>query len=244
MNFFSHIFFTSYCFENDKILKETCILPDKDENDYGYSSHFFNPVTYKCYLNSEDSAKNRFIWHISNYLIKNNKESLGRAIHFLEDICTPVHTQYEDPVDAALKLNLHINFEKQLDEYLESHIEFKQYIMFNTISELLKYCPCKSAELYQQYVNETKLDNILKNVSELTISALYSLKNILESKKIIAKQFSLKNIKINVLFEKNNMLPSCLDSNFCLRYNGFDNILAFSRSNRFHNFQFTDFLLC
>jgi len=32
MNFFSHIFFTSYCFENDKILKETCILPDKDEN--------------------------------------------------------------------------------------------------------------------------------------------------------------------------------------------------------------------
>ena len=67
--------------------------------------------------------------------------------------------------------------------------------MFNTISELLKYCPCKSAELYQQYVNETKLDNILKNVSELTISALYSLKNILESKKIIAKQFSLKKYK-------------------------------------------------
>lgn len=244
MNFFSHIFFTSHCFDDDKILKETCILPDQDENDYGYSSHFFNPVTYKCYLNSEDSAKNRFIWHISNYLIKNNKESLGRAIHFLEDICTPVHTQYEDPVDAALKLNLHTNFEKQLDKYLESHIEFKQYIMFNTISELLKYCPCKSAELYQQYVNETKLDNILKNVSELTISALYSLKNILESKKIIAKQFSFKNIKINVLFEKNNMLPSCLDSNFCFRYNGFDNILAFSRSNRFHNFQFTDFLLC
>ena len=179
MNFFSHIFFTSHCFDDDKILKETCILPDKDENDYGYSSHFFNPVTYKCYLNSEDSARNRFIWHLSNYLIKNNKESLGRAIHFLEDICTPVHTQYEDPVDAALKLNLHINFEKQLDKYLESHIEFKQYIMFNTISELLK--------------------------------------NILESKKIIAKQFSLKNIKINVLFEKNNMLPSCLDSNFCLR---------------------------
>ena len=222
MNFFSHIFFTSYCFENDETLKEICILPDKDENDYGYSSHFFNPVTYKCYLNSEDSAKNRFIWHLSNYLISKDKESLGRAIHFLEDICTPVHTQYEDPVDAALKLNLHINFEKQLDKYLESNIEFKQYIMFNTISELLKYCPCKSAELYQQYVSETKLDNILKNVSELTISALYS----------------LKNIKINVLFEKNNMIPSCLDSNFCLRYNGVDNVLVFNRVNRLLNFNF------
>lgn len=238
MNFFSHIFFTSYCFENDKILKETCILPDKDENDYGYSSHFFNPVTYKCYLNSEDSARNRFIWHLSNYLISKEKESLGRAIHFLEDICTPVHTQYEDPLDAAIKLNIHIDFEKQLDEYLKNNNRFNHILEFNSISELLLYCSCKSSELYHQYVKKIKVDDIFKCVNDLTISTLFCLKKILESKKIIAKQFVSKNIKINVLFEKNNMIPSCLDSNFCLRYNGVDNVLVFNRVNRLLNFNF------
>lgn len=236
MNGYSHKFFTTLCFGQNMELIDSCVLPDEDEAQNGFSCHFYNPVTAKCYLGTEDSAKNRFLWHLSNYLITNKKESLGRAIHFLEDICTPVHTQYEDAVDAAIRLKLHVNFEKQLDDYLENNDASNQLLKFNSIFELLEYCPCNSSELYYLFRDQDAADIVFPTVCALAKSALSSLKSLLDSQSIIAKSFSVNGEKINVLFEKGQILPSCLSPNFCLRYNGCDNVTVFYRSNKLANF--------
>ena len=78
MNCFSHKFFTALCFDQDFELADACVLPDEDENQNGYSCHFYNPVTGKCYLGTEDSAKNRFLWHLCNYLMTKKKEELNK----------------------------------------------------------------------------------------------------------------------------------------------------------------------
>lgn len=276
MNTYSHKFFTSLCFGNDINLMDSCILPDEDEAQSGYSCHFYNPVTRKCYLGTEDSAKNRFIWHLSNYLITKEQESLGRAIHYLEDICTPVHTQYEDPVDAAIRLNLHINFEKRLDEYLENqsqiysklnatplsevleyykdpvdnaiklnlHInsekrsQFYSKLNVTSLSEVLEYCPCKASELYYQCRYSGITTKVFDDVCELVVSSLLILKSCIYLNKIVSKTFTIKKEKINILFERGKILPSCLNTNFCLRYNGIDNVSVYHRESRMLNFNF------
>ena len=86
MNYFAHKFFTSLCFENDLEIIDSCILPDEDERKNDYSCHFYNPVTKKCFRGTEDSAKNRFIWHLSNYLIENKNESFERLSLVIECI--------------------------------------------------------------------------------------------------------------------------------------------------------------
>lgn len=238
MNTYSHKFFTSLCFDNDINLMDSCILPDEDEAQSGYSCHFYNPVTRKCYLGTEDSAKNRFIWHLSNYLITKEQESLGRAIHYLEDICTPVHTQYEDPVDAAIRLNLHINFEKRLDEYLENHSQFYSKLNVTSLSEVLEYCPCKASELYYQYRDSGITTKVFDDVCELVVSSLLLLKSCIDLNKIVSKTFTIRKEKINILFEGGKILPSCLNTNFCLRYNGIDNVSVYHRESRMLNFNF------
>lgn len=236
MNCYSHKFFTTLCFDQNIDLIDSCILPDEDEAQNGFSCHFYNPVTTKCYRGTEDSAKNRFIWHLSNYLITHQNESLGRAIHYLEDICTPVHTQYEDSFDAAIRLSLHAKFEKELDEFLENCNESAQLCNFNSISELLKYCSCNSAQLYYSYRDYGEKNKVFPGVYSLAKSALCSLKSLLKSRNIFAKSFGIKGEKVNALFEHGQILPSCLNTNFCLRYNGYDNVTVFYRSNKMHNF--------
>lgn len=238
MNTYSHKFFTSMCFDHDMDLIGPCILPDEDEAGSGFSCHFYNPVTRKCYLGTEDSAKNRFIWHLSHYLRTFKKEYLGRAIHYLEDMCTPVHTQYEDAIDAAIRLNLHVNFEKKLDEYIKEHDNFHTIIEFNSIYEVLKYCPCKAAELYYKYRDGGETTSIFESVVDLTTSALFLLKHQINSKKIVSKFFTKKGEEINALFEDGRIFPSCLNTNFCLRYNGCNNVTVFYRDNKVYNFNF------
>lgn len=237
MNSYSHKFFTTLCFGNDIDLIESCVLPDEDEAQDGFSCHFYNPVTRKCYLGTEDSAKNRFIWHLSDYLITQSKESLGRAIHFLEDLCTPVHTQYEDAVDAAIRLKLHTSFEKKLDDYLESYSGSQSEWTFNSINEMLNFCSIKASELYYEFRDhDEEGEKVFPAVYAFAKSALNALKKQLNEKKFIAKSFTVKDEKINVIFEEKGILPSCLNSNYCLRYNGRDNVTVYHRKSKLTNF--------
>lgn len=234
MNCFSHKFFTALCFDQDFELADACVLPDEDENQNGYSCHFYNPVTGKCYLGTEDSAKNRFIWHLCNYLMTKKKEELGRAIHFLEDMCTPVHTQYEDASDAVIQLKKHVEFEKRLDDSLEKGLISKDVLRFKSISEILECCPCNSSEIYYQLSKSEVSNKELEEVYGLTVSALKALKELLVG--IVGKSFVVGGEKINVVFEKGVMLPSCLNSNFLLRYNGVDNVKVYKRKGKFYNY--------
>lgn len=234
MNYYAHKFFTTLCFDENIDLIDSCVLPDEDENQNGYSCHFYNPVTGKCFLGTEDSARNRFIWHLTDHLISKNKEKLGRAIHYLEDMCTPVHTQYEDAADAVIQLKKHVNFEDKLDQFLESGGSQSSHIRFKSISEILECCPCDSSEIYYRLKRREPTKKEFGDVYSLTVSALSSLKELLVG--VVGKTFVVDGKRINVLFEKGRMLPSCLDTDYLLRYNGVDNIIVYKRDNKFSNF--------
>lgn len=245
MNLFAHKYFTSLVFGDD--LLEACVLPDEDENQNGYSCHFYNPVTGKCYRGTEDSARNRFIWHLASYLMSGSKEELGRSIHFLEDMCTPVHTQYEDVTDATIRLKLHMQFEQQFDEFLSEgtygdndlsnrYNSLIKLSKFN-LSEILDYCPCKAAELYYKYRDENLYEKVFIETSELVVVSLSTLKAILDSNSLVGKEFQFDDDKINAIFCENMELVSCLNTDVCLRRNGHGNVVIFKRANRAFNFK-------
>lgn len=160
-------------------LKNDCILPDIDENQEGYVHHFYNPVTNTNYFGSEDSAKARCICHFGKYLINNNIEELARSIHFLEDICTPVHTQYEDTTDAIIRSSLHLEFEKSLDNFLKDYIFSDDDIdchanlyMKTTINDLVKYCSLESAKNYYLYRDKKQKNQSIQNTAKLAYHAI------------------------------------------------------------------------
>ena len=55
---------------------------------------------------------------------------------------------------------------------------------------------------------------------------------------IVGKTFMVEGEKINVIFEKGEMLPSCLNTNYRLKYNGIDNVAVYKRKNKISNYNF------
>jgi hypothetical protein len=168
--------------EDTKTIVEASILPDVDENQSGFVHHFYNPVTGTNYLGSEDSAKARCIAHFGKFMMSGSNEELGRSIHFLEDICTPVHAQYEDASDAVLRGKLHIEFEKKLDRYVsdmpkkfnENYPDLSPW-RFSTITDLITYCALESAKNYYLYRDQNEKQQAIKNTAELAFLAVNSL---------------------------------------------------------------------
>ena len=185
MNSFSHkkiveLVLKDYFSESDlETIKNGTVLPDDTEQQYGFVCHFYNPVTNTNYLSTEDSAKSRCIVHTADFLRSNNLIDLGQAIHYLEDICTPVHTQYEDTTDAVFRGKLHIEFEKELDKFLESY-NGNHDMEFNfrnklSLSELINYCALESAKnyyLYKEPKNAEDIKSAIYNTFELAIKAV------------------------------------------------------------------------
>ena len=60
-------------------------------------------------------------------------EELGRACHFIQDMCTPVHTYYEDTFDAVTRLSQHQHFENYVDNLIK-----KSNFQIVTIDEMKK----------------------------------------------------------------------------------------------------------
>lgn len=154
----------------------SCVLffvtkPDQDEIEGAYKHHFYNPATGLNFRGEEETALTKFYKHYNNALkLKHDKrdygEELGRAVHFLQDICTPVHTYYEDLFDATTRLKQHVNFEKRCNELCDT-IQFnhKRYLnnTFNTffksnnIVDIAKHFASKSSVLFNQYDKDSKL---------------------------------------------------------------------------------------
>lgn len=129
----THIYITTTALKilDDKSLNELkdgiihySTQPDFDENESGYKGHFYNPSTGKNFVDGYDSALSRFYTHYENAIQnkKNNLDgstSLGRAIHYLEDLCTPVHTYNQDIFDAAVNISSHVFFENRCNDLVE-----------------------------------------------------------------------------------------------------------------------------
>lgn len=106
---------------------EYSIKPDEDEVEGAYKYHFYNFLTGENFLNEKDSALTRLTSHfesaVKEYKNDNKKgafQELGRSVHFMEDLNTPVHTVYSSFKDAILKFPLHVMFEKKCDEICDT----------------------------------------------------------------------------------------------------------------------------
>lgn len=214
MNGFTHKFITNIAcqkynaFNKDELI-EHCIKPDIDETEGAFKYHFYNPVTRKNFNGGRTSALTKIIEHYNKAIELNFKkdiksiEELGRALHFIQDICTPVHTYYEDTTDAINRLSQHQSFEKHVDNLIKTNSKidemlnniptdekFIKFLGINGIETFAKCSAMNSSELFHY------LDKKIKHVDDI---AFESVKN-----GIIASGMLLIHYRNELEREKNN----------------------------------------
>lgn len=179
--------------DNIKDLTKWATQPDKDDTSGAYLYHFYNPATGKNFHGGNITALSRMLMYYkqAKVSINNNQgdntceyiESLGRCLHFLQDLNTPVHTFYEDSLDATSKLSKHLFFEKYcnkiselkdegqkegktniLDEY--KVINFESFVS-NDVENIVKYYILKSSKLLKELNNDKEnTDKVAKEAIE------------------------------------------------------------------------------
>lgn len=162
-----------------------CTKPDEDEIDGAFKYHFFNPATEKNFMGEDDSALARCVGHYKKALEwykKGNREKafeeLGRSLHFLEDLNTPVHTNNQDLLDTAFNFPFHVSFEDKCKD-------IQQRFMSSLLNEEFRY-----------YENNT-LENIAKSCAYLANDNFYSLYEELLPKELVAEN-AIRNAQKSV----------------------------------------------
>ena len=173
------------CFNKDeenyfKKIEEYSTKPDEDEIEGAFKNHFYNPATEKNFMGEKISACTKCVMHFNKaieYYLNRNKlkayEELGRSIHFMEDLNTPVHTGYNACTDVVFKFPLHVRFEKICDSVMEEckcdvSKEDLLYFSVNDIESLAKSSSILSSDNYYYLVNEESVDE--KEFSEKSIA--------------------------------------------------------------------------
>ena len=137
--------------EEKEILRKMCTKPDYDEREYFYTYHFYNPT--RKYGKGEITALTKCLIHYEKAKAKGNLEELGRSIHFLEDLCTPVHCGYSDKFDYVYRIHQHMEFEKMCDNLVTeiniSDIDYK-FIPFKELEVLCINCACQSYVYFKE----------------------------------------------------------------------------------------------
>ena len=122
-----------------QIIIKGALAPDEDETDGTFKYHFYNPATRKNFKGERISALTQCITHFGYALelysinLKKSLDELGRAVHYIEDLNTPVHTFYEDTFDAVTKAPLHLYFEEQCEKELKT-LEFPKHEVITNYS--------------------------------------------------------------------------------------------------------------
>ena len=171
------------------------VQPDIDEKEGSFKNHFYNPATRKNFRGERQSAMTKYIYYYN--LAKERKragmpyyEPIGRCLHFLEDINTPVHTYYEDLFDATIRLGQHIKFEnycntivEKLEETCYNYVNLEYYLN-NNIKSIAKMCARESSILFYKYDHINKKEEIdaiakeaIKNGIDGATGILYKLFN-------------------------------------------------------------------
>ncbi len=146
------------------IVEEFSTKPDIDENDGMYTTHFYNPATGLNYNGKKMTALEKMKIHLGKAEVSEDKEKkmeeIGRAIHFIQDICTPVHTYYEDTFDAVYRLHQHTKFEEMCDKMCENElfdkakIKVPKLLKENSMINIAKYFAGYSSILFAELDNE------------------------------------------------------------------------------------------
>lgn len=167
-----------------------CTMPDEDEAMGAFKYHFYNPATEKNFMGEDDSALERYKNHYHKAInqFKNGKredafEELGRSLHFLEDLNTPVHTNNQNFIDTAYNVSFHVSFENKCKD-IQSRVissllkkEFRYY-KENTIENIGKACAFLANDnfyaLYEKLLpRETVAANSIKNAQKAVAGMLY-----------------------------------------------------------------------
>lgn len=173
----------------DKIF-EFCTKPDEDETDGAFKMHFYNPDTDKNFMGEDESALAMFKMHYANalkYYKKNEKvkscEELGRAIHFLEDLNTPVHTNNQSLMDSATNLAFHVSFENrckkiQFMSKVKMDAQEFNYFINNSLNSIGKASAGLAHDnfyvLYNKLVDkDTVVLNAIENAQKAVAGVLY-----------------------------------------------------------------------
>lgn len=174
--------------DNQKELIHYSAQPDFDENEGAFKYHFYNPATGKNFDDQDTSALSRFFYYYTLAEHSKNKgerkyiEYLGRSLHYLVDLNTPVHTYNQDVLDAVLNVSSHMFFEKKCDELLPEFdsseavkINNINYFTNNSIKNIGKNCALRASYLFDKYshikdksqvkdIAIEAIDNSIKNV--------------------------------------------------------------------------------
>lgn len=160
-------------------LHEFCTRPDEDEIEGAFKVHFYNPATEKNFNGEDDSALNRYKVHYNNalnLLKKKEKDQaiseLGRAIHFLEDMNTPVHTNNQSFIDSTIDVFLHTSFEKRCVEVqstVDASMQKREFDYYknNTLEQIGKASAMLANDnFYALYKKTLPRDIVAKNSIE------------------------------------------------------------------------------
>ena len=179
-----------YTQEDREQILTYCTRPDEDEIEGAYKYHFYNPATEKNFMGEDDSALARCKSHYNKALYyyksgnrKSAMEELGRALHFLEDLNTPVHTNNQDLLDTAFNFTFHVSFEdkcKDIQDMIVSSLtkkEFRYYVV-NSVENIAKACAYLANDnfyaLYEKLLSkELVAENSIRNAQKAVAGVLY-----------------------------------------------------------------------
>lgn len=173
------------------IIGDYSLKPDEDEIEGAYKFHFYNPSTETNFMGEKKSALLKCTTHYNNaldYYKKNNKsmafQELGRAIHFMEDMNTPVHVGYNLPTDAVFKLPLHVKFEKVCDSVnsnckAEINNESLKYFEANSVSTIAKSSAILASGGYYRLDNDMSKKSDEELAKNAVLNAQYKVTGLL-----------------------------------------------------------------
>lgn len=181
--------------EDDKKYFDTIadysLKPDEDEIEGAYKFHFYNPATETNFMGEKNSALAKCNMHYNNAIKAykdNNKpfafQELGRAIHFMEDLNTPVHVGYNLPTDAVLKFPLHVRFEKVCDNInkgcaAEISRESLKYFKANSVSTIAKSSAVLASGNYYRLNNKVGKESDEELAKNSVLNAQYRITGLL-----------------------------------------------------------------
>lgn len=184
MNSYTHKYVTKTALElvnpNINIQDKNTIIdysekPDYDETEGTFKTHFYNVATKKNFRGERMSAYIKLQLHYINAQRDNDITELGRALHFAQDMSTPVHTYYEDTFDAVTRLKQHTNFEEFCDKIIKDNVfALDNSSLLSAINSLSKNAYYNLSIYYSMIASENfyNLDKDKKPINDIATESI------------------------------------------------------------------------
>lgn len=189
-NNFQESFDRIYNEKSQEQLMTFCTRPDEDESTGGFKYHFYNPATEKNFMGEDESALKKCNDHYNNALkyYKDGKqldafEELGRSLHFLEDLNTPVHTNNQTFIDTAFNVAFHVSFENRCKEIQDDAVALmckREFVYYkdNSLTTIAKASALLANDnfyaLYEKFIDKnTVAAHSIINAQKAVAGVLY-----------------------------------------------------------------------